>query len=586
MQQWFVMNKGADFKSIGLKYGIDQVTARIIRNRDIVEDEDIRLFLQGDLSDCHDPALMKDGDKLTDILIKKINEGASIRIVGDYDIDGVMATFILKKSLDELGANVSYVIPDRISDGYGLNVRIIDDAYGDGIDTILTCDNGIAAIQEISHAKELGMCVLVTDHHEIPFEEINGEKKYILSDADAIVDPHQKDCNYPYKNLCGAAVAWKMMCLLFKKLGKQTGILDEMLENVAFATVGDIMDLNGENRILVKEGLKRIHNTKNIGMRALITQCGLMEEQVESYHFGYVLGPCINASGRLDTATRALQMLLEEDENTASVIASELCVLNEERKELTKAGVDEAIRQYEECGYKDDTVVVIYMPEVHESIAGIIAGRVREYCHKPVFILTKSGDKVKGSGRSIEEYSMYEEMCKVKDVFFKFGGHPMAAGLSIEADRVDEFRRRINENSTLTEQDLMEKVKIDVPMPVSYVTKELVREFEILAPFGKGNPRPVFADKNMYISRMWIIGKNQNVLRLSMVSADGKPVSAIYFGDIDTFVGYLSEKFSSEDVDLAMRGRQNRLVISVVYAPRINSFRDEENLQFEIQFYQ
>lgn len=580
------MNKGADFKSIGLKYGIDQVTARIIRNRDIVEDEDIRLFLQGDLSDCHDPALMKDGDKLTDILIKKINEGASIRIVGDYDIDGVMATFILKKALDELGANVSYVIPDRISDGYGLNVRIIDDAYGDGIDTILTCDNGIAAIQEISHAKELGMCVLVTDHHEIPFEEINGEKKYILSDADAIVDPHQKDCNYPYKNLCGAAVAWKMMCLLFKKLGKQTGILDEMLENVAFATVGDIMDLNGENRILVKEGLKRIHNTKNIGMRALITQCGLMAEQVESYHFGYVLGPCINASGRLDTATRALQMLLEEDENTASVIASELCVLNEERKELTKAGVDEAIRQYEECGYKDDTVVVIYMPEVHESIAGIIAGRVREYCHKPVFILTKSGDKVKGSGRSIEEYSMYEEMCKVKDVFFKFGGHPMAAGLSIEADRVDEFRRRINENSTLTEQDLMEKVKIDVPMPVSYVTKELVREFEILAPFGKGNPRPVFADKNMYISRMWIIGKNQNVLRLSMVSADGKPVSAIYFGDIDTFVGYLSEKFSSEDVDLAMRGRQNRLVISVVYAPRINSFRDEENLQFEIQFYQ
>lgn len=580
------MNKGADFKSIGLKYGIDQVTARIIRNRDIVEDEDIRLFLQGDLSDCHDPALLKDGDKLTDILIKKINEGASIRIVGDYDIDGVMATFILKKSLDELGANVSYVIPDRINDGYGLNVRIIDDAYGDGIDTILTCDNGIAAIQEISHAKELGMCVLVTDHHEIPFEEINGEKKYILSDADAIVDPHQKDCNYPYKNLCGAAVAWKMMCLLFKKLGKQTGILDEMLENVAFATVGDIMDLNGENRILVKEGLKRIHNTKNIGMRALITQCGLMAEQVESYHFGYVLGPCINASGRLDTATRALQMLLEEDENTASLIASELCVLNEERKELTKAGVDEAIRQYEECGYKDDTVVVIYLPEVHESIAGIIAGRVREYCHKPVFILTKSGDKVKGSGRSIEEYSMYEEMCKVKDVFFKFGGHPMAAGLSLEADRVDEFRRRINENSTLTEQDLMEKVKIDVPMPVSYVTKELVREFEILAPFGKGNPRPVFADKNMYISRMWIVGKNQNVLRLSMVSADGKQVSAIYFGDIDTFVGYLSEKFSSEDVDLAMMGRQNRLVISVVYAPRINSFRDEENLQFEIQFYQ
>lgn len=571
------MNKAADFKEIGARYGIDQVTARVIRNRDIVEDEDIRLFLKGDLSDCYDPAMMKDGDRLTDILIKKINAGATIRIVGDYDIDGVMSTYILKKCLERAGADVSYVIPDRVKDGYGLNVRLIDDAYNEGIDTIITCDNGIAAVAEIAHARELGMTVLVTDHHEIPDEK---------PQADAIVDPHQKDCAYPYKELCGAGVAWKTMCLLFRKMNIAGELLDELLENVAFATVGDIMTLDGENRILVKEGLKRIHHTKNIGMQALINQCGLLPEDIESYHFGYVLGPCINASGRLETATKALELLLEENPKKAEALAAQLCSLNDERKEMTQAGVDKAIEQYEKLGMDKDTVVVLYLPQVHESIAGIIAGRVREYCHKPVFILTRSTDAVKGSGRSIEEYSMYEEMCRVKDLFIKFGGHPMAAGLSLPEEKVDEFRRRINENSPLTEKDLVEKVKIDVPMPVSYVTKELVREFEILAPFGKGNPRPVFADRNLYISRMWCVGKNQNVLRLSLVSSDGRPISAIYFGNTELFMDYLREKYSSEDVELALRGKENRLVISAVYAPRINTFRDEENLQFEIQYYQ
>ena len=577
MQQWYVMNKAADFKKIGAKYGIDQVTARVIRNRDIVEDEDIRLFLKGDLSDCYDPAMMKDGDRLTDILIEKINAGAAIRIVGDYDIDGVMSTYILKKCLERAGADVSYVLPDRVKDGYGLNVRLIDDAYNHGIDTIITCDNGIAAVAEIAHARELGMTVLVTDHHEIPDEK---------PQADAIVDPHQKDCAYPYKELCGAGVAWKTMCLLFRKMNIAGELLDELLENVAFATVGDIMTLDGENRILVKEGLKRIHHTKNIGMQALINQCGLLPEDIESYHFGYVLGPCINASGRLETATKALELLLEENPKKAEALAAQLCSLNDERKEMTQEGVDKAIEQYEKLGMDEDTVVVLYLPQVHESIAGIIAGRVREYCHKPVFILTKSTDAVKGSGRSIEEYSMYEEMCKVKDLFIKFGGHPMAAGLSLPEEKVDEFRRRINENSPLTEKDLVEKVKIDVPMPVSYVTRELVREFEILAPFGKGNPRPVFADRNLYISRMWCVGKNQNVLRLSLSSSDGRPISAIYFGNIELFMDYLREKYSSEDVELALRGKENRLMISVVYAPRINTFRDEENLQFEIQYYQ
>ena len=521
--------------------------------------------------------MMKEGDRLTDILIEKINAGATIRIVGDYDIDGVMSTYILKKCLERAGADVSYVIPDRVKDGYGLNVRLIDDAYNEGIDTIITCDNGIAAVAEIAHARELGMTVLVTDHHEIPDEK---------PQADAIVDPHQKDCAYPYKELCGAGVAWKTMCLLFRKMNIAGELLDELLENVAFATVGDIMTLDGENRILVKEGLKRIHHTKNIGMQALINQCGLLPEDIESYHFGYVLGPCINASGRLETATKALELLLEENPKKAEALAAQLCSLNDERKEMTQEGVDKAIEQYEKLGMDKDTVVVLYLPQVHESIAGIIAGRVREYCHKPVFILTRSTDAVKGSGRSIEEYSMYEEMCRVKDLFIKFGGHPMAAGLSLPEEKVDEFRRRINENSPLTEKDLVEKVKIDVPMPVSYVTKELVREFEILAPFGKGNPRPVFADRNLYISRMWCVGKNQSVLRLSLVSSDGRPISAIYFGNIELFMDYLREKYSSEDVELALRGKENRLVISAVYAPRINTFRDEENLQFEIQYYQ
>ena len=587
MQKWVVINKKADFKGIGERFGIDQVTARIIRNRDIVEEEEIDRFLHGTLEHLHAPELMKDAEVLADCLADKIEKQKAIRIIGDYDIDGVMSTFILKKALLRCGAKVSAIIPDRMKDGYGLNVNLIRNAYEDGVDTILTCDNGIAAMKEIAEAKKLGMCVLVTDHHEIPYDEDeHGVRTYLRSEADAIVNPHQLECNYPYKSLCGAAVAWKMVCLLYQKMEISREEANEFLENVAFATVGDIMDLTGENRILVREGLKRIHHTKNIGMRALIEQCKLQPEQISCYDFGFVLGPCINASGRLETATKALELLLCDNSEVAVGLANELVVLNDERKALTLEGTELAKKICKEEGYEKDSVLVIYLPDVHESIAGIIAGRIREVYHKPTFILTRAEEGVKGSGRSIEEYSMYEEMCKCKELFTKFGGHPMAAGLSLPEENVEEFRRRINGYSTLTEDDFCEKIRIDVPMPLDYVTMDLTREFTLLAPFGKANPHPVFADKNLSIERAWIMGKNQNVLKFTLVTSYGQKASAIYFGDIEEFQTYICEKWGEEQWKFAMRGWENTIRLSIIYVPKINTFRDVDSLQIEIKSYQ
>lgn len=586
MQKWLVVNKKADFKGIGEKYKIDQVTARIIRNRDVTEDADIRTYLYGNMEDLHEPSLLKDGKELTEILIEKIRQKKSIRVIGDYDIDGVMASYILVSALQECGAKVSTQIPDRIHDGYGLNQSLIEKAYEDGVDTILTCDNGITAIDEIAYAKKLGMTVLVTDHHEIPYVEEEGMRHYKRSEADAIVNPHQLECAYPYKQLCGAAVAWKVVCLLYQAMGIAPEKAEDFLENVAFATVGDVMPLTGENRILVKEGLKRIQRTKNTGMQALIAQCGLEMDKIDAFHFGFVLGPCINASGRLDTAKRALELFFQKDYGRAAVIAGELVALNEERKALTIEGVEQAVRFYEENGCDKDDVLVIYLPDVHESIAGIIAGRIREKYHRPTFVLTKTAEGVKGSGRSIEEYSMYEELCKCQELFTKFGGHPMAAGLSLPEENVERLREKLNQFSTLTKDDLIPKVRIDVPMPMSYVSKELVHEFSLLAPFGKDNQKPIFADRGVRIHRMWIIGKNRNVLRLSMETSDGMPVSGIYFGDIDAFTTYIEEKFGVASCQAAFDGKRNNVVLSVVYFPKINNFRGMEELQFEIQLFQ
>lgn len=585
MQQWVVTSKRADFKEIGNRFGIDQVTARIIRNRDIVGEEAIAQYLGGTLKELADAHQMKDAVRLVDILTQKIQDGKKIRIIGDYDIDGVMSSYILYLALSRCGANVDVAIPNRITDGYGLNLHLIEDALHAKVDTIITCDNGIAAIEEISYAKQHGMTVLVTDHHEIPYKEEDGQRHYLTSEADAIVNPHQKECPYPYKDLCGAGVVWNVVRILYEKMNIHAHEAYDLLEFVAFATVGDVMPLTGENRILVREGLKRIHHTTNIGMMALIAQCGLVPEQIDSYHFGFVLGPCINAAGRLDTAKRALALFQAKDVNVAAQLANELVVLNEERKQMTADGVEAARQLYEDAGYENDPVLVIFLPDVHESIAGIIAGRIREYYGRPTFVLTRGEEGIKGSGRSVEGYSMYEEMCRCSKLFTKFGGHPMAAGLTLPEENINEFREQMNRNCPLTIEQLQPKVHIDVPMPVDYVTNALVEEFRVLAPFGKDNPKPVFADRNLRISRMWTVGKNQNVLRLSLVSEHGRTVSGIYFGDIEGFDEYITEQFGAAELEKAKHGGENAIRLSVVYYPKINRYRDSESLQFEIQYY-
>lgn len=585
MEKWFVINKGADFAGIAKRFGISPVTARLIRNREVMGDEAIARYLKGGIGELYDPHLLLDSDRLTDILVQKISEQKKIRVIGDYDIDGVMSTYILYKGITRCGGSVDFQIPDRMKDGYGINDHLIEQADEAGIDTIITCDNGIAAIGEIAHAKSLGMTVLVTDHHEIPYTEERGERHYKRSEADAIVNPKQMECTYPYKNLCGAAVAWKVIQILYEKCDIAVEESYDFLENVAFATVGDVMDLTDENRILVREGLKRIHTTMNPGMRALILQNKLEPEQISSYHFGFVLGPCINASGRLETAKIALNLFLQEDVKKASEIAAELVDLNAQRKDMTAEGVELAMQQVEE-GNTGEKVLVVYLPDVHESLAGIIAGRIREACHKPTFVLTKSEDGVKGSGRSIEAYSMYEELCKCQELFTKFGGHPMAAGLSLPEANVEIFREKINACCGLTEEDFIPKIKIDIPMPVDYPDIPLVNELLLLEPFGKANVKPQFADKNLGIDRAVVVGKNQNVLKLTLKTERGKSISAVYFGDVEEFWEYYGRKYGENEVQQAFLGRTNGIRMSVVYYPEINRYQGNESIQIVIKNYQ
>lgn len=585
MEKWFVINKGADFAGIAKRFGISPVTARLIRNREVMGDEAIARYLKGGIGELYDPHLLLDSDRLTDILVQKISEQKKVRVIGDYDIDGVMSTYILYKGITRCGGSVDFQIPDRMKDGYGINDHLIEQADEAGIDTIITCDNGIAAIGEIAHAKSLGMTVLVTDHHEIPYTEERGERHYKRSEADAIVNPKQMECTYPYKNLCGAAVAWKVIQILYEKCDIAVEESYDFLENVAFATVGDVMDLTDENRILVREGLKRIHTTMNPGMRALILQNKLEPEQISSYHFGFVLGPCINASGRLETAKIALNLFLQEDVKKASEIAAELVDLNAQRKDMTAEGVELAMQQVEE-GNTGEKVLVVYLPDVHESLAGIIAGRIREACHKPTFVLTKSEDGVKGSGRSIEAYSMYEELCKCQELFTKFGGHPMAAGLSLPEANVEIFREKINACCGLTEEDFIPKIKIDIPMPVDYPDISLVNELSLLEPFGKANVKPQFADKNLGIDRAVVVGKNQNVLKLTLKTERGKSISAVYFGDVEEFREYYGRKYGENEVQQAFLGRTNAIRMSVIYYPEINRYQGNESIQIVIKNYQ
>lgn len=584
MEKWFVIQKGADFNAIAARFHISPVTARLIRNREITDEAAIEKYLNGTLDDLYDPHLLLDAEHLVAILADKIAHEKSIRIIGDYDIDGVMSTYILYQGIMRCGGVVTTKIPDRMRDGYGINMHLIDEAYGEQVDTIITCDNGIAAIEEIAHAKELNMTVLVTDHHEIPYIEEDGRRQYVRSAADAIVNPRQPDCPYPYKGLCGATVAWKVIQLLYERFHVPAEEAYDFLENVAFATVGDVMDLTDENRILVREGLKRLHRTKNPGMRALILKNKLAPEQITAYHIGFVLGPCVNASGRLETARIALNLFLQKNELDAGIIAEELVELNKQRKDMTADGVEEAKRVVEE-GQAGEKVLVIYLPKVHESLAGIIAGRIRELYHKPVFVLTNGEEGVKGSGRSIETYSMYEELCKCRECFLKFGGHPMAAGLTLAEDVV-VFREKINACCELTEDDFIPKIKIDIAMPAAYPTIPMVRELALLEPFGKGNGKPQFADKNLSVVRAYVVGKNQNVLKLNLRTEHGEPVAAVYFGDVEAWKAYYGAKYGADEVDAAFSGRANRIRMSAVYYPEINDYQGMESVQLIVRNYQ
>ncbi|MDN0045313.1 single-stranded-DNA-specific exonuclease RecJ [Mediterraneibacter glycyrrhizinilyticus] len=570
MEKWFITMKKADFNKIAEKYHISPILARLIRNRDIVGDEAVDFYLNGTIVDLYDGMLMKDMDRAVEILSEKIWEEKRIRVIGDYDIDGVNATYILQQGLSELGADVDTDIPDRIKDGYGLNIDLIDRAIDDGIDTIITCDNGIAAAEEIAYGKENGLTIVVTDHHEVPYVEMNGEKEYILPRADAVVNPHRADCEYPFKGLCGAAVAYKLVEALYNVMQRDPEDVDYLMENVAIATVGDVMDLTGENRIFVKQGLEMLKRTQNPGLKALIECTGIDVERLNAYHIGFVLGPCINASGRLDTAKRALELLNARTRREAVMLAEDLKALNDSRKEMTERGVEEAVRMIESTSLKDDRVLVVYLPDCHESIAGIIAGRIREKYYKPVFVLTRAEEGVKGSGRSIETYDMFAQMCKCRALFTKFGGHKLAAGLSLEEENVERFRETINELCELSDDDLQEKVSIDMRLPFPYITEQLVNELELLEPFGKGNPKPLFAEKDLRVISPRIFGKNRNVLKCRLQDQQGYQMEAVHFGDVEE----------------CLRAMEQKNFMSFTYYPTINEYMGRRTLQLTLVNYQ
>ena len=565
---WMLQTKRADFNAIAARFHISPVTARIIRNRDVEGEKAIDRYLNGTLDQLYDPHLMKDMDKAAALILEKIRAGVRIRIVGDYDIDGVCSTYLLYRGLTRCGAAVDYQIPERIRDGYGINESIIRKAKEDGIDTIVTCDNGIAALEQVRLAKELGMTVIVTDHHEVVRDEDGSQ---VLPEADAVVNPHRDDCTYPFAGICGGVVAYKLVQVLYEKNGIPEQEWKDMLEFAAIATVGDVMKLQDENRIIVRWGLKQIPHTASVGLRALVEACGLDIYDLTAYHIGFVIGPCLNASGRLKTAKLALELLLCEgmqQSARAEEMAAELKLLNEERKDMTQAGMEQAFEQVD-VELADDDVLVVYLPDCHESLAGIIAGRVRENYNKPSFVLTRGEDCVKGSGRSIESYHMYQALCGVQDLLLKFGGHPMAAGFSLKEENIDEFRRRLNEQSALTKEDFIPKIWIDVAMPLEYISEALVNELKGLEPFGQGNEKPQFAQKNLRIRSVRAIGRNNNAVRMTVVTEQGRSMEAMVFTVADQFV---EEAKQSRSID-------------VIYYPDINEYNGNRTLQIVVRAY-
>lgn len=580
VEKWILQTKKAEFDEIAKKFNINPVVARVIRNRDVEGDEAIAEYLNTDINNLSSPWKFKNMDKAVDILKIKIAGENKIRIISDYDVDGICSGYILSKALSNLGADVDVVVPHRVNDGYGINENLIKDAKDAGVDTIVTCDNGIAATEQVDYAKSLGMTVIITDHHEVPFVEDGGEKKYVVPNADAVINHKQNDCEYPFKDLCGAMVAYQFMRALYESMDENPKNLESLLVYGAMATVCDVVPLKGENRTIVKTGLELIKTTKDVGINALMDACKISKDSIGSYHFGFILGPCLNASGRLDTAKRAVDLLNETDREKAMASARKLKELNDERKDITENGAKEAIEMAKDS---EDKILVLYLPNCHESVAGIIAGRVKEQYNKPTIVLVDSEDCVKGSGRSIDEYDMYENLSKVKDLFLKFGGHKMAAGLSIEKDNIDELRTRLNDSCELSDEDLMKKIWVDCELPFKFATFGLFNDLKKLEPFGVDNKKPIFAGKNIKVNRMKILGKEGKAIRLEMTDESAYKMQGIMFNKSKRFMAFLQKKFGQDEIDKAMKGEDNEIKIMLLYYPNVNEFNGRQYLQLIIE---
>ncbi len=587
MSKWIIQRKGADYAGLSARLGVDQVIVRLMVNRGLTTYEQMEEYLHPSLKNIPSPHLFADMDKACELLMFAIDSGEKIRVVGDYDVDGIMSTYILTTCIRNAGGDVDYAVPHRMVDGYGINPDMVRHAYEEGVSFIITCDNGIAAAEAVNVAKELGMTFIITDHHEVPFElAADGETKLQkLPDADAVVDPKRNDCQYPFKGICGAQVAWKLAYVLYEMMGIDSSEADKLLQFAAVATVCDVMELKGENRATVYHGIKALEHTSNIGMNALIARNDLRDKPLSCYHLGFVIGPCLNASGRLDTASRAIELLMETDPGKALAMANELVELNTQRKSMTQTGIDEAKNIIENSNMAQDRVLVIYIPTLHESLAGIVAGRIREAYCKPVLVITDAEEGAKGSGRSIPAYNMFEELTAVKDVFTKFGGHPMAAGVSLKTEKIDELRNRLNANCTLTEDDMHEVIKIDCDMPLSYITEELIDSIDLLAPFGTGNSKPLFALKDVEILRASYMGKEGQFLRLSVATANG-PMTALLFRNVEDFEARVVEKYGSAAWDQLCAGHAAGVKMAIIYEPSINEFRGNKSIQIIIENFQ
>lgn len=586
-ERWRLYAKKADFAAISKAYGINQVTARIMRNRGVETKEEIESYLKGDLDYLSDPALMKDADKVTSLLEAAIANNELIAISSDFDNDGIFSGLLLKEAIIELGGRAAIFTPNRVMEGYGVNSRIVEEANAKGASVLLTCDNGIAAFEAIDEAKKLGMTVIVTDHHEVPFEEHDGKKAYLLPKADAIVDPKQEDCAYPFKSLCGTGVAYQLMTLLFRRMKRTMSRQEIFLQYTAIATVADVMELVGENRILVRKGLSYLNHTNHIGLRALMEVCGISPEQVRAYHIGFILGPCFNAAGRLDTIVHALALLESKEYDQALALAGELWAMNEERKELTRVGTERAVELIEHATWKDEHVYLVYIKDCHESVAGIIAGRLRERYYRPVLVFTDASEEgqIKASGRSIDDYDMFTELSAFRSLFLRFGGHKMAAGLTMEKKNLETLRDGLNARCTLTQTQLMPLVMIDAAMPLGYISEEVIADLEKLEPFGRANEKPLFAQQHLSVLRLSRIGKNRNVVKMSVMGPEGIIMDALYFGDTDVFFDFLEEEYGRDNVAAALRGMRNTIDIGVTYYPQINEFQGKRSLQIVIQNY-